>query len=136
MVRQREMQKHCAFDALEGFVSANAWTAVRVLGALAARPAKLSEICEYAGSPAPKTRALLDILTRQGFVRGTGGGFFALAYSAQAISIMDIVTAVDGDVLRNGAHDEPPEIEDILYRITSATAAILDNFSLAEAAER
>jgi DNA-binding IscR family transcriptional regulator len=133
MVRQRDTQKHCAFDALEGFISADAWTAVRILGALAARPANLPEICRHAASSAPKTRALLDTLTRQGLVRG--GGFFALTSSAQAISIAEIVTAVDGDILRNGPQDEPPEIEDILLRITSATAAILDNFSLAEAAE-
>jgi DNA-binding IscR family transcriptional regulator len=135
MVRQREIQKHCASGALEGFVSTDAWTAVRILGALAASPAKLPEICDHAASHATKTRALLNILTRQGLVRETGGGFFALASSAQAISIADIITAVDGDILRNGPQGEPPEIEDILYRITSATTAILDNFSLAEAAE-
>jgi DNA-binding IscR family transcriptional regulator len=135
MVRQRDIQKYCAFDALEGFISADAWTAVRLLGALAAGPAKLPEICRHAASPAPQTRALLDTLTRQGLVRGSNGGLFVLTSSAQAISITDIVTAVDGDIRRQGPQDELPEIEDILFRITSATAAILDNFSLAEAAE-
>lgn len=135
MVRQRDIQKYCAFDALEGFISADAWTAVRLLGALAAGPAKLPDICRHAASPAPQTRALLGILTHQGLVRGSNGGLFALASSAQAISITDIVTAVDGDIRRHGPQDELPEIEDILFRITSATAAILDNFSLAEAAE-
>jgi DNA-binding IscR family transcriptional regulator len=135
MVRQRDIQKHCAFDALEGFISADAWTAVRILGALAARPAKLPEICRHAASSAPQTHALLDILTRQGLVRRSNGGPFVLTSSAQAISITDIVTAVDGNIWRHGPQDEPPEIEDILLRITSATVAILDNFSLAEAAE-
>ncbi len=135
MVRQREIQKHCTFDALEGFVSAEAWTAVRILGALAARPVNLPEICRHAASPLPQTRALLDILNRRGLVCRTDGGLFALASSAQAITIADIVTAIDGDVLRNNPQNEPPEIEDILCRITSATAAILDNFSLAEAVE-
>lgn len=136
MVKQRDAQQHCAFDALEGFVSADAWTSVRILGALAACPENFLEICKHAGAPAPKVASLLDILAREGLVRCDSADFFALTASAQAISIADIVTAVDGDMLRAVPQGEPPEIEDIVFRMTSATATILDNFSLAEAAEQ
>ena len=137
MVRQRDIRtsRDCAVDALDGFISAKAWRAVRILGALTARPATLPEICRHAASTAPQTLALLGTLAHQGLVCGTGGGPFALTSPAQAISIADIVTAIDGNILRAGPRDEPPEIEDILHRITSTTATILDNFSLAEAAE-
>lgn len=135
MARQQDIPQYCAFEALEGFVSADAWTAVRILGALAGKQENLHGICKHAGSDAPKVRILLGKLARQGLVRRGDNGFFALTSPAQAISIAEIVTAVDGDILRQGISGEPPEIEGILFQMTSATAAILENFSLAEAVE-
>ncbi len=122
-------------DGLSELISMDAWAAVRILGALAARPADFPEICRHAALAAPKAGALLDVLVRRELVRSTGRDAFALNVPAQALSIADIVRAVDGDVLRRAPREELPEIEELLRRIASATADILDNFSLAEAAE-
>ena len=71
-----------------------------------------SELAEETGLPAPTVQKLVSLLSRAGLlrsVRGAGGGL-KLARPAAAITLADIVEAVEGPIaltscVENGRHD-------------------------------
>jgi len=78
--------------------------AVVLMTAAARRPAgerlSATELAQDTGVPLPTTQKLMGQLAARGLlssVRGAGGGF-ALAKSATAISLADIVEAVEGPI--------------------------------------
>ena len=85
--------------------------AVVLMTAAARRPpsARLSatELAAETGVPLPTTQKLMGVLAACGLLssaRGAGGGF-ALARPAQAISLADIVEAVEGPIAMSACSD-------------------------------
>lgn len=77
--------------------------AVVALGEMARRPAETmtaTALAERTGLPAPTVQKLLKLLARDGIVasiRGAAGGY-RLARPAEAVSVAEIIHAVDGPI--------------------------------------
>lgn len=109
-----------------------------------ARPARLNAalLAEQTGVPAPTAQKIVSLLTRAGLlkaVRGTGGGV-TLARPSAAISLADIIEAVEGPIAmtscadsanRDCARDGHCAIQPHWPAVNAAVRGALGNVSLA-----
>ncbi len=101
---------------------------------LAKGPANYRQMGQRTASDAMTVLPLLRILENKGLVYRVQDDFH-LGADAASISIAAIVRAVDGDIPRTKSADEFFGLAQIECWIAGALAAVLDNMSLAEAAD-
>ncbi|MGP1281762.1 MAG: SUF system Fe-S cluster assembly regulator [Parasphingopyxis sp.] len=104
--------------------------------------ASATQLAEETGIPLPTTQKLISLLSRGGLLksmRGAGGGI-QLARPAAAISLTDIIEAVEGPIamtacVERGRHDcalEPScQVKPHWGAVNDAIRGALDNVSLA-----
>jgi FeS assembly SUF system regulator len=101
-----------------------------------------TQLAEETGIPLPTTQKLVSLLSRGGLLvsmRGTGGGI-QLARPAAAISLADIIEAVEGPIamtacVEHGRHDcgleDACQVKPHWGVVNDAIRGALDNVSLA-----
>lgn len=112
----------------------------------AERRPSAAEIAQEAHLPLPMVSKILKALARAGVLishRGAKGGY-GLARPAEAISVADVITVLDGPIAVTACIEEGPggcEIESLCparanwHRINEAIRQALDEISLAEMAQ-
>jgi FeS assembly SUF system regulator len=120
--------------------------AVVLMGEMARRPGAITtaaELTSRTGLPAPTVRKLLKLLAREGLmasVRGAAGGY-RLARGAGAISVAEIIAAVDGPIALTdcvGGHDGACGVEELCPmrgnwdKVNRAVQAALQSVTLAD----
>jgi Rrf2 family protein len=99
------------------------------------RPVRIQEIGERQGIPARYLEQIFQKLRRAGLVhskRGPGGGY-VLARPAEAITLADVIVAVQGSVLREpAAEGGEPATAFIWEELRGALQGVLARRSVAE----
>jgi len=127
-------------------VSTRADYAARALLSLALhgldRPTSVKEIAERTGLPQPYLEQILLAVKGAGIVhskRGVGGGY-VLARPLEAITLADVVAAVDGPAPTPvGEHDHCEGhcvLQEVWVELDEETRTVLGRFTLAELVER
>ena len=128
-------------------ISSKAEYGIRAMTEIAGggNPVKRSLISERQGIPIPFLTQVLGALVNAGLVTSTRGpeGGYTLAKSAEAISLLDIVTNLQGPVMPKGCVNESnPEVchtggsacrlRDVWAELKEANERVLSRVSLAE----
>jgi Rrf2 family iron-sulfur cluster assembly transcriptional regulator len=106
------------------------------------RPTSVKEIAERTGLPQPYLEQILLAVKGAGLVRskrGVGGGY-VLAREPEAITLADILAAVDGPLTQLvGEHDHCEGhcvLQEVWVHVSDETREMLERFTLAQLVDR
>ena len=105
-------------------------------------PTSVKEVAERTGLPQPYLEQILLAVKGAGLVRskrGVGGGY-VLARPPDAITLADILSAVDGPLTTyldvHDHHEGHCVLQDVLVSVSEAMREVLAGYTLAEMVER